>query len=174
MSTDVRYPIGKFHPQPLTPALIAECIAAIEALPATVAHAVDDLGDAQLDTPYRPDGWTVRQVVHHILDSHVNASIRMRLILTEDKPTIKAYEQTDWANLPDARSAPVGPSLQAIAGLHARWVFLLKARPPEAWDRPFHHPEAGDQTLGWLLQLYAWHGRHHTAHIAGLRTRQGW
>ncbi|MEX0691673.1 MAG: putative metal-dependent hydrolase [Gemmatimonadales bacterium] len=174
MLPDLRYPVGKFAVQPLTPALIAQCIAAIEALPANVAHAVDDLGDAQLDTPYRPDGWTVRQVVHHLVDSHVNAWCRMRLALTEDNPTIRAYEEKDWADLPDARSAPIGPSLKVLSGLHARWAVLLKALLPDAWDRPFHHPESGDRTLAWLLQMYAWHGRHHTGHITGLRERQGW
>ena len=174
MSTDLRFPVGKFVAQSLTPPHLAQCISEIETLPARLSEAVADLGDAQLDTPYRPEGWTVRQVVHHLFDSHVNAWIRMRLALTESKPTIRPYEQKDWANLPDARSAPIGPSLQALTGLHARWVVLLRALPADAWDRQFHHPEAGDQTLGWLLQLYAWHGRHHTGHITGLRERQGW
>lgn len=172
--SDLRYPIGPFRPSTITPATVDQCIGAIERLPAALMAAVDDLGEAQLDTPYRPEGWTVRQVVHHLVDSHVNAWCRMRLILTEERPTIRAYEEKAWANLPDARTAPIGPSLAVLRGLHARWVMLLRALTMDTWDRPFHHPEAGDQTLGWLLEMYAWHGRHHTAHITSLRERQGW
>lgn len=174
MSDDLRYPIGPFAAAPLTPERVAECIDAIAGLPNALTAAVEDLGDAQLDTPYRPDGWTVRQVVHHLVDSHVNAWCRMRLALTEDRPTIRTYEEKDWAELPDARRAPIQPSLEVLRGLHARWVVLLRALPADAWDRPFHHPESGDQTLGWLLQMYAWHSRHHTAHITALSERQGW
>ena len=174
MNGDLRYPIGPFVAADLTADRVAECIAAIAALPDAVEQAVADLGDPQLDTPYRPDGWTVRQVVHHLVDSHVNAWCRFRLTLTESAPTIRTYAEKDWAELPDARTAPVGPSLAILRGLHARWTTLLRALPPDAWDRPFHHPESGDQTLGWLLQMYAWHGRHHTAHITALAERQGW
>ena len=172
--SDLRYPIGPFQSVPLSSDVVTTRIAAIESLPAALGAAVEDLGEAQLDTPYRPDGWTVRQVVHHLVDSHVNAWCRMRLTLTEERPTIRTYEEKDWARLLDARSASVEPSLQILRGLHARWVVLLRSLPMEAWNRPFHHPEAGDQTLGWLLQMYAWHGRHHVGHVTGLRSRNGW
>ena len=171
---DLRYPIGPFRPQSLTHTLVTECIAAIDALPRRLRDAITDLGDAQLDTPYRQGGWTVRQVVHHLADSHVNAWCRMRLTLTEDNPLIRAYDEKAWAELVDARTAPVDVSLRILDGLHARWGRLLDGVELTAWDRPLRHPEAGDQTLGWLLQLYAWHGRHHTAHITTLRERQRW
>ncbi len=128
----------------------------------------------QLDTPYRPGGWTVRQTVHHVADSHMNSAIRMRLALTEPEPVIRPYEQKLWAELFDARSAPVEPSLDLIQGLHARWVLLLKSMSAEDFARSFRHPEIGLVRLDKNLALYAWHGKHHTAHITGLRQRMGW
>ena len=174
VTDDLRYPIGPFVARDLTPELIADCIAAIRECPGRLRDALEDLGEAQLDTPYRPDGWTVRQVTHHLVDSHVNAWCRMRLVMTEDHPTIRVYDQEAWAGLDDARSAPVDLSLTILDGLHARWVRLLESLPAESWGRLFEHPEAGSQNLGWLLQQYGWHSRHHVAHITHLRERQGW
>jgi hypothetical protein len=143
-------------------------------LPAQLAKAVAGLDDAQLDTPYRPGGWTVRQVVHHLPDSHLNSYARFRLALTETSPLIKPYEEAAWAQLSDARTAPVGPSLTLLEGLHARFVLLLRTLTDGQFARTFRHPELGENRLDWTLGLYAWHCLHHVAHINNLRIRERW
>jgi hypothetical protein len=172
---DLRYPVGRYAaPDPITPEHRAAWIAALEAAPAALRAAVEGLSDDRLDTPYRPGGWTVRQVVHHVPDSHLNAYVRFKLALTEDAPTIKPYEEARWAELPDS-TGPVAPSLDLLDSLHARWVALLRAMPEEAWARTFFHPEQGRALrLDWTLGLYAWHGKHHAAHVTALRGREGW
>ncbi|MGA3177345.1 MAG: YfiT family bacillithiol transferase [Candidatus Acidiferrum sp.] len=172
---DPRYPIGKFElPKEVTPALRQAAIDDIAATPAKVRAAVAGLSDAQLDTPYREGGWTVRQVVHHLVDSHMNAYIRLRFALTENQPTIKPYDENNWANLEDARSAPVEVSLRLLEPLHERWVRLLRSVKTEQYARTLLHPDHGVKNLDWLLFLYTWHGKHHTAHITQLRKQKGW
>ncbi|MFZ0430642.1 MAG: putative metal-dependent hydrolase [Acidobacteriota bacterium] len=172
---NLQYPIGKFQRDPAVTAEKRErWIRSVAGLPERLEQAVAGLSDAQLDTAYRPEGWTVRQLVHHIADSHINAYVRVRLALTEDKPTIKAYDQAAWAQLADARSAPLRPSLAIISAVHERWVLLLRSLEETDFARPFHHPEWGDIDLDTTLQMYAWHGDHHLAHITGLRKRKGW
>jgi hypothetical protein len=146
----------------------------IEQAPARLRAVVAGLSDAQLDTPYRPVGWTVRQVVHHVPDSHLNSYVRFRLALTEKEPTIKPYDESRWAELTDARTAPIEISLALLESLHARWTLLLHSLKPEDFSREFRHPELGTVSLDKNLALYAWHGRHHVAHIASLRERMGW
>jgi uncharacterized damage-inducible protein DinB len=143
-------------------------------LPERLGAALSGLSDAQLDTPYREGGWTVRQLVHHIADSHLNSYVRFRLALTEDWPTIKPYDEARWAELPDARLLPIEPSLLLVESLHKRWVGLLEAMSEDDFGKGFHHPERGSQDLATTLALYDWHARHHTAHITGLRARKGW
>jgi uncharacterized damage-inducible protein DinB len=173
--TDLRYPIGKFQsPASVTDAERAVLVDQIAALPAELRSAVTTLDDTQLGTPYREGGWTVRQVVHHVPDSHVNAYTRFKLALTEDVPTIKTYEEAQWAELPEARSAPIGVSLALLDALHQRWVLLLRVLAPAQFARAFRHPDLGVMTLDQQIALYAWHGRHHLAHITSLRTRMGW
>jgi hypothetical protein len=172
---DPRYPVGKFAmPTGITPALRQTAIEEIANSPANVRAAVAGLTDPQLDTPYREGGWTVRQVVHHIADSHMNAYVRLRLALTESEPTIKPYQEADWARLEDAQHAPVEISLNLLEPLHDRWVRLLRSVTPEQYARPVRHPESGLRNVDWLHFLYAWHGRHHTAHITELRKQKGW
>ncbi|OLC88847.1 MAG: metal-dependent hydrolase [Acidobacteria bacterium 13_1_40CM_2_60_7] len=172
---DPRYPIGKYTPpQEATPALRQQAIDSIAETPAKLKAALSGLNDAQLDTPYRDGGWTVRQVVHHVPDSHLNAYVRFRLALTENQPTIKPYEEARWAELADAKSAPVAVSLALLEPLHDRWVRLLRSLTAADFARTFVHPEHGVRTLDWMLFLYAWHGRHHTAHITELREQKGW
>ena len=173
-TTDLRFPVGRFAFSSADERSRAESISIIAALPAKMRGAVDGLSDAQLDTRYRPDGWTVRQVVHHVPDSHINAFTRFKLALTEDTPRIKPYDEAKWAELPDGRTAPVGPSLAILDGLHARWAALLRAMRPEDFDRQLEHPESGVQSLNRMLALYAWHCRHHLAHITELKRREGW
>lgn len=173
MSPDLRYPIGRFEPPAeMTTALRTQAIDAIEALPIRIREATGNLTDPQLDTPYRPAGWTVRQLVHHLADSHVNAYVRMKLALTEDRPTIKPYDQNRWAEMSDAK-LPVAPSLAVLDGIHARWSALARALSPEHFHRTFHHPELGTMTIDTLLQMYAWHSRHHVAHVTSMRQRLG-
>lgn len=174
--TDLRYPIGKFsYDGAMTDARRAECVARIAAAPAAFRTAVAGLSDVQLDTPYRPDGWTVRQVLHHVPDSHMNAYTRIRLALTEDTPTIKPYQEARWAELPDARSLPVDISLALLEALHARWVPLLRGLGAAEGGRSMRHPEHNRlMTIDELVAMYAWHGEHHTAHITRLRERMGW
>ncbi len=172
---DLSYPIGKYaEPESITPALIAQWIDEIEAAPAQLRQAVHGLDDAQLDTPYRPGGWTVRQVVHHVPDSHLNSYVRFKLAVTEPEPTIKPYDEAKWAELPDGRTGPIEPSLQLLESLHVRWVRLLRSLSEADWRRKFTHPERGLVRLDATLGLYAWHGKHHAAHITGLRHRTGW
>lgn len=172
---DMRYPIGRFQPPgDVTPDDVAGWIEDIAALPAGMRDAVDGLNDAHLDTPYRPDGWTVRQVVHHVPESHMNCYIRFKWALTEDEPLIKAYDEVTWAELSDNRTAPIAPSLALLDALHARWAVALRALTPEQWNRAFQHPESGKTVLNRAVGMYAWHGRHHVAHITKLREREGW
>lgn len=171
---DLRYPIGRFErPGSSTTADRAARIANIKALPERMRGAVRGLSEAQLDTPYRPDGWTVRQLVHHVADSHLNAVCRLKLALTEETPTIKPYDEARWAELPDAR-LPIEVSLQLLDALHARWGVVMDGLTPADFARHYRHPESGEQTIDTLLALYDWHGRHHTAHITALRQREGW
>jgi hypothetical protein len=172
---DLSFPIGKFDKtQTVDPAAIPALIADIEALPALMTSATSGLSAQQLDTPYRPGGWTVRQTVHHVADSHMNSAIRLRLALTETEPTIRPYEQQLWAELADARTSPIELSLDLLRSLHARWAILLKSMTPEDFSRAFRHPELGLVRLDTNLALYSWHGKHHTAHITGLRQRMNW
>lgn len=174
-TADLRYPIGRFAPvRPLDAAGRLAAIDAIAAAPAALRAAVEGLSDAQLDTPYRSGGWTVRQVVHHVPDSHVNSYVRFRKALTEDAPLVVAYDEAAWAHLFDARTLPIGVSLALLDALHERWVVLLRSFADEDWQRAFQHPEHGLISLETNLQLYAWHGRHHVAHITALRERMGW
>lgn len=175
VTQDIRYPVGKFQrPQSLTDAQRSTAIDAIAAMPAKLRAAVRGLNESQLDTPYRPDGWTVRQVVHHVPDSHANAYTRFKLALTEDVPTIKPYDENAWAKLDDVRSTPIETSLVLLESLHDRWVRLLRSIAPADFDRQLSHPENGVMNLHQLLALYAWHGDHHVAHVANLRARSGW
>jgi len=172
---DLQYPIGKFHwAGAATDEQRAEYIAQLEEAPAQLRKAVAGLTPEQVDTPYRPEGWTVRQVVHHLPDSHMNTYTRFRLALTEDEPTIKPYDQERWAALADARTAPVELSLTLLESLHSRWVLLLRSLRAEDFARTFRHPEMGTLNLDKYLGLVAWHGRHHIAHITSLRERMGW
>ena len=172
---DLRYPIGKFDLQAdISPSQLELALQAIESLPQDLQNAVSGLSDAQLDTPYRPGGWTVRQVVHHLADSHLNAYIRFRLALTEDEPTIKPYNENAWAHLTDAEQAPLAPSLQILEGLHTRWVLLLRSLTQAQLHREFMHPENGLMRLDKSIGSYGWHSRHHLAHITRLRERMGW
>lgn len=171
---DLRYPLGKFtHDPDSTPQKRAAWIADIRDLPGHARAAVAGLADAQLDTPYRDGGWTPRQVIHHLADSHMNSFVRFKLALTEEGPTIKPYAEKLWAELPDS-TLGVSCSLELLEGLHARWTALLSALRPEQFERTFVHPEGGVQKLDRALQVYAWHCRHHVAHITHLRARKGW
>ena len=171
---DPRYPVGDYTPpQEVTPALREQAIATIAELPAKLRAAVKGLNDQQLDTPYREGGWTVRQVVHHVPESHMNAYVRLKLALTENEPTIKPYDETLWSKLPDAQS-PIAVSLDLLDSLHQRWVQVWSGVKPEDFARTFRHPDHGVRTVDWLLFLYAWHGRHHTAHITELRKQKSW
>ena len=172
---DPRYPIGRFE-QPLeaTPELRRQAIEVIAEAPAKLRAAVAGLSPVQLDTPYREGGWTVRQVVHHVPDSHLNAYVRLRLALTEEQPAIRPYQENLWAELPDAKSGPVEGSLALLDALHGRWVRLWRSLSAEQFGRVFIHPDYGPRTVDWLVFLYAWHGRHHTAHITELRKHRSW
>jgi len=172
---DLRYPIGTFRfPDAVGADDRREYIEQIRETPARLRAAVAGLSEAQLETPYRPGGWTVRQLVHHVPDSHMNSYVRFRMALTEDDPVIKPYHEDRWALLPDARTGPVEVSLQLLDNLHARWVPLLESLSEEEWRRTFRHPDLGSVSLGQNAALYAWHGRHHVAHITALRERMGW
>jgi hypothetical protein len=172
---DPRYPVGKLEiPSDVTPARRLQAIDEIASTPAKLRAAVKGLSDAQLDTPYRDGGWTVRQVIHHVPDSHMNAYIRLRLALTEDKPTVRPYEEARWAELADAKSAPIAVSQTLLDSLHDRWDRLWRSLKPEHFARPLIHPEHGERNIDWLLFVYEWHGKHHTAHITELRKQKGW
>ena len=169
-TTDLRYPVGKFQPEPeLNDVSRQNLIRQIAETPAKLREAVKGLTEEQLDTPYRPGGWTVRQVVHHIPDSHMNAYVRMKLGITEHEPTIKPYKESLWAELVDAKSSPVDPSLMLLESLHQRWVVFLRSMATADFARAINHPENGLMKLDRIVQLYAWHGRHHVAHITSLR-----
>ncbi len=172
---DLRYPVGEFRfPESVNEQDLAMFIGQIAETPARMRAAIAGLSESQLDTPYRPGGWTVRQLAHHVPDSHINSYTRFRLALTEDQPVIKSYEEARWAELSDARSMPVEPSLVLLESLHARWVPLLRSLSEAEWKRTFRHPELGLIRLEQNAALYAWHGRHHVAHITSLRERMGW
>jgi uncharacterized damage-inducible protein DinB len=172
---DLRYPIGKFtYDGHLTEDQKRAFLDEVAQTPKNLRAAVQGLSEAQLDTPYRPGGWTVRQVVHHLPDSHLNSYLRFKLALTEDEPTIKPYAEDRWAQLADTQATPVEVSLTLVESLHDRWLRLLRSMTPEQWKRTFRHPELGTTTLEKTLALYAWHGRHHVRHITALRERSGW
>jgi hypothetical protein len=173
-SPDLRYPVGRFSYSPGGAAARAGWIATIAELPEQMRRAVAGMDDAKLDTPYRPGGWTVRQVVHHVPDSHMNAFVRFKLALTEDSPRIKPYDEARWAELPDGRTGPLVPSFAILDGVHARWTRLLRAMSDADFERTLEHPESGVLTLDRMLALYAWHSRHHVAHITELARREGW
>jgi hypothetical protein len=173
--SDPRFPIGKFHYEgPPSDEQRAKFIADIAQTPIELRTAVAGLSEPQLDTPYREGGWTLRQVAHHVPDSHMNAYIRFKLALTEDEPTIKPYAEDRWAELEDTRATPVEVSLALLESLHQRWVELLRSLEPSDWKRQFRHPEMGVVPLEKNVALYSWHGRHHVAHITELRHRMGW
>ncbi len=173
--SDPSYPIGKFtFDGALSEDQRRKLIDDIAQAPTRLRAAVQDLSPQQLDTPYREGGWTVRQVAHHVPDSQMNAYVRFKLALTEDEPTIKPYEQNRWAELADTRATPLEVSLALLDSLHDRWVRLLRSLTPQDWKRNFRHPELGIVSLEKNLALYAWHGRHHVAHITSLRERMGW
>lgn len=174
MTIDLAYPIGKFdRPLSSTPAERESRVANLAALPANIRGALRGLTEAQLDTPYRPGGWTVRQVVHHLADSHLNGYTRVKLALTEANPVIKPYDEKAWAALPDS-AMPVEVSLGILEGVHARLDVILRSLTPDQWARPFLHPAGGPQTIDVWAALYDWHSRHHTAHITALRQRENW
>jgi uncharacterized damage-inducible protein DinB len=171
---DLRFPIGRFRsPASSVAGVRAAQIETLRLLPERLRAAVSGLDDAQLDTPYREGGWTVRQLVHHIADSHANAYIRCKLALTEDWPTIKPYDEAAWAKLADSR-LPIEPSLALVDALHGRWVALFESLSEEDFQKGYEHPQQGRQTVAKALAIYDWHSRHHTAHITNLRARQGW
>jgi uncharacterized damage-inducible protein DinB len=175
MAEDLRFPIGEFDAH-YTISVDARNwrIEAIAELPCRIAEAINGLDNSQLDSPYRPDGWSVRQTVHHVADSHMNSLTRFKLALTEDQtPTIKPYFEDRWAELDDSK-LPVDVSMKIIEGTHARWTALLRSMTDDDFQKSFHHPETGNWTLEGALALYAWHSRHHTAHITSLRKRMGW
>jgi hypothetical protein len=175
MTLDLRYPIGPFTAvTPSTPEVRRAAIDDIAALPSRMRAAVAGLNDQQLDTRYRPDGWTVRQLVHHVADSHMNGFIRLKLALTEDAPTIKPYDETMWADLPDTR-LPIEVSLAILENLHVRWDTVYRGLSPQQFQKTFYHPELQQNlTLDEHAQLYGWHSKHHVAHIVMLRQREGW
>lgn len=172
---ELMYPIGRFDPRGALPeGGVPALIESLASVPTRVRDAVAGLTGAQLDTPYREGGWTVRQLVHHVPDSHLNAYVRMKWTVTEDGPTIKTYDEKRWSELGDARTAPVEVSLALLSALHARWDLFLRSLADRDFERPLKHPDFGQLQLITLLRLYEWHGRHHVAHITGLRARLGW
>lgn len=175
-TNDLRYPVGKFTP-PTAPQSRDErrqLVEQIAATPARMREAVAGLSEAQIDTPYREGGWTVRQVVHHVPDSHLNAYTRVKLALTEDQPAIKPYDQAAWAKLNDVTATPIETSLMLLEKLHERWDTILTSMTDADFARTLIHPDHGVVTLDWLISMYSWHGRHHVAHITSLRQRSGW
>jgi uncharacterized damage-inducible protein DinB len=175
MSTDPRYPIGKYEPKPFSEQQKQAWLLDLQFLPEALERAINNLDEAQLNMPYRDGGWTVKQLVHHVADSHMNAYIRFKLGLTEDKPTIKPYEEQDWALLADNDLVPINVSLTLLHALHLRWVATIKDLTEEQWNRVVVHPAANREMSIWfLLGLYAWHGNHHVAHITTLRENKQW
>ncbi len=172
---DLRYPIGAFQfPETVSPSERRSFIQQIADAPERLRKAVAGLDDRQLETPYRPGGWTVRQVVHHLADSHVNSYVRFKLAMTESEPQVKGYDETLWAELPDAKSSPVEVSLALLSSLHERWVIFLRALTDDECARGFIHSQLGRVRVDQNTALYAWHGRHHVAHIEALKEREGW
>jgi len=175
LNSDSKFPIGDFvAPEPINPQDIRGYIAILAALPENMRSAVDGLSRVQIDTPYREGGWTVRQLVHHVADSHLNAYCRTRQALTEDWPEMKPYDEKLWAELADARTLPVEISLEFLEPMHRRWVALFESLQPADWERGYTHPETGRTTLAKQAAIYAWHSRHHVAHITQLRKSRGW
>ncbi len=173
--SDPRYPIGRFTPDPASsPETRARHIGGIAILPSRLRGAVSGLSPQQLNTPYREGGWTVRQLIHHVPDSHLNAYIRTKLALTEEAPTIKPYDESAWARLKDSELTPIEVSLSLLEAVHTRWVTLLRALTAEDFRRRWNHPEAGVHDLDWLIALYDWHGNHHVAHVTSLREQMKW
>mgnify|MGYP003939988233 CR=1 FL=1 len=171
----LRYPIGKFHqPEIITRAILSDWIAEIHAFPSRLIREVQNMSDEQLDTPYRKDGWTIRQVVHHCADSHMNGFIRLKLTLTENEPTIKPFYEELWAVLGDSQSMPIAPSLKMLEGIHERWSVLLYQLTPDQCQRFFIHPEQGIIRIDEMVGLYAWHCNHHLAHIIALKQQYRW
>src|SRR5262245_31511158 len=171
---DLSFPVGRFSGVPVTAENKRKVLLEIAELPGRLRDAVEGLSDKQLDTPYRPEGWTVRQVVHHLADSHMHSYLRTKFALTLDQPTIMAYDENAWAVLKDAKQGPVEPSLLILEGVHSRWNQLLESLTAADWERKLVHPENGVLSLSKNIAIYAWHGRHHTAHITELRKRIGW
>lgn len=172
---DLKFPIGKYEPQPFTETQLAEWINDIKYLPNHLENTVENLDEHQLDTPYRPDGWTVKQLVHHVADSHMNAYVRFKLGLTENNPVIKPYNEAAWAELSDTKTLPINLSVTLLFALHARWVAVLANISEADWSKTIYHPEQKKEITLWhLLGMYAWHSRHHTAHITALRQRMNW
>jgi uncharacterized damage-inducible protein DinB len=172
---DLRYPVGRFNFEDAPAGRGREAlIDELAGVPRSLREAVEGLSPEQLDTPYRPGGWTVRQVVHHLPDSHLNSYVRFKLALTEDEPAIRTYHEERWAELPDSRATPIGVSLALLDALHERWAVLLRSLADAEFARTFKHPEWGLVTLDKALGIYAWHGRHHVAHVTSLRARMGW
>ena len=175
MTQDPRYPTGKYEAQPFSAEQKEIWLNDIRHLPELLEHSILNLDAAQLDTPYREGGWTVKQLVHHVADSHMNAYIRFKLGITEDNPTLKPYEEKLWAELDDVKKLPINISLTLLHALHARWYEAIKNLPDESWQRTLYHPEHKKTfTLWHFLGMYAWHGKHHVAHITSLREREGW
>jgi hypothetical protein len=174
-STDPRYPIGKYEPQPYSDKQLNEWLNDIRHLPGLLENAISNLDEHQFETPYRHGGWKIKQLVHHVADSHMNAYMRFKLGLTEHSPTIKTYEEKAWANLKDSERLPANISITLLHALHARWYETLKTMTREDWDKIIIHPEHNREITLWhLLGMYSWHGRHHTAHINSARENHGW
>ena len=172
---ELKYPIGKYIEQPFSQAQMEEWLLDIQSLPQQIEYAITNLDQHQLDTPYREGGWTVKQVVHHVADSHMNAYIRFKLGLTEDTPTIKPYDEAAWAEMSDTKNIPINISITILYAVHSRWQEILINIKQEEWNRKVFHPEHKKElTLWFLLGLYAWHSKHHTAHITRLRERMNW
>jgi len=172
---DLRYPIGKYIPQPFSNQQKEQWLLDILFLPKAVEMAIENLDEAQLQTPYRPNGWTLVQLVHHIADSHLNAYTRFKLGLTEENPTIKPYDENAWSLLNDVQNVPINVSITLLHAVHERWYYAIKNLTDEQWQRTVVHPEHGKtMTLYFLLGMYAWHGKHHTAHITSLKERNNW
>jgi hypothetical protein len=172
---DLRYPTGKYQPQPFSEKQKEKWLNDLKFLPQELELAIQNLDEAQLQTPYREDGWTVQQLVHHVADSHINAYVRFKLGLTENNPPIKPYEEKEWAKLDDVNVLPINVSITLLHALHRRWVATMKNLSDEQWERTVFHPEhKKEMTLWYLLGMYAWHGKHHVKHITALRERNGW
>jgi hypothetical protein len=175
MTEDLRYPIGKYSTQPFSGKLLGEWLTDIKFLPQHLENAILNLDEAQLDTVYREGGWTVKQVVHHVADSHMNAYMRFKLGLTENNPTIRPYDEAAWAEMDDTKNLPVNISITLLHALHVRWYEILRNLQPEDFNKTIFHPEhKKEMTLWYLLGMYSWHSRHHVAHITSLRERMNW